>query len=102
MDKFIASIQRFSFDLRFRKGSNTLSSFEEDLEELFDKYELKKLKETNLDVSQDYKNYTVTTTCKNCGEEVQAYLIKPSFCMSCGTKIYPCSTCSTCVGCNEE
>lgn len=101
MDNFIAKIQRYSFDLRFRKGSDTIESFEKELDDLLNRYELKKLKETNLDVSQEYKDYTVTTVCPKCNTKVQAYLIKPSFCMSCGAKIYPCSTCSTCVGCNE-
>lgn len=102
MSDFIASVQRYSMDLRFKRNAASTKAFDNDLTELLKRYSVTSIKKTRIDVTNEYADETITETCKCCGKEVQVYLMRPSFCMSCGNRIYPCSLCSTCTKCNEE
>lgn len=102
MNDYIADVQRYSLDLRFQKKGASIKSFDNDLAELLNRYSITSVKKTSVDVTKDYEDATITETCKNCGKDVQVYLVKPSFCMSCGHRIYPCSLCKSCTKCNEK
>ena len=102
MSEYIASVQSYNFDLRFQKNSASVQSFDTDLTQLLKRYSIKALKKSRQDVTEEYAEETIMETCKNCGKKVQVYLMKPSFCMSCGHKIYPCSLCESCTNCKGE
>lgn len=101
MSEYIASVQRYDLDLRFQKNSASIESFDSDLTQLLRRYSVKSLKKSRQDVTKEYEDETIMETCKNCGKKVQVYLMKPSFCMSCGHAIYPYSLCNTCTNCKE-
>lgn len=101
MTKYIASVQRYTFDFRFPTNTKTSKTFDEELAAIIKRNNITAMKKTKCDVTSDYEDETVLETCKNCGKEVRAYLLKPSFCMNCGNKIYPCSVCKTCTKCDE-